>query len=181
MGRWMPESHNRFELFNREFYWSPGFKFFKKEYYGGEEVSTIYDSENDMSIGKVIVTTESYSWTAQYDFSKEEDFNLLKPCSKLVNELNLNYQINESYMYSETGELICFDSSEGNSNHSSLYFRKKALSDFLANNGYKIIWTVAVEKNIVGGQDRDTYGQWPTASGIYEFINDEISGCINQY
>jgi hypothetical protein len=181
MGRWMPESHDRYELFNREFYWSPGFKFFKKKYYGGEEVSTIYDSENDKSIGEVNVTTESYLWEAQYDLSKEEAFKLLKPCSKLVNGLNLNYRINESYMYSESGELICFDSSEGNSNHSCLYFRKKALSDFLINNGYKIIWTVVGEKNIIGGQDRDKYGHWPIASGIYKFINDEIIGCIKQY
>ena len=153
MGGWAPESHDRYGLFNREFYWSPGFKFFKKEYDGGEESSIIYDREKDRSIGEVIVTTESYLWGAQYDFSKDEAFNLLKPCSKLVNGLNLNYRINESYMYSETSELICFDNSEGNSNNSCLYFRKKALSDFLINNGYKIIWTVLSEK--ISSADRE--------------------------
>ena len=84
-------------------------------------------------------------------------------------------------MYSESGELICFDSSEGNTNHSCLYFRKKALSDFLITNGYKIFWTVLSEKNIIGGYDRDNYGKWPSASGIYKFINNEIIGSIKQY
>jgi len=181
MGRWMPESHARYELFNREYYWSPAFNFFKKEYYNGKEVSIVCDRENDRDIGEVIVSTESYLWNAQYDFSKEEALKLLKPCSKLVNGLNLNYRSNESYMYSESGELICFDGSEGNPNHSCLYFRKKALSDFLTTNGYKIFWTVLGEKNIIGGYDRDNYGQWPKASGIYEFINNEIIGSIKQY
>jgi len=181
MGGWMPESHARYELFNREYYWSPAFNFFKKEYYSGKEVSVVYDRENDRDIGEVIVTTESYSWGAQYDFSKRETFKLLKPCSKLVNELKLNYRINESYMYSESGELNCFDSSEGNLNHSCLYFRKKTLVDFLIANGYRIFWTVLGEKNIIGGYDRDNYGPWPKASGIYKFINNEIIGKTKQY
>ena len=56
-------------------------------------------------------------------------------------------------MYSETSELICFDNSEGNSNNSCLYFRKKALSEFLINNDYKIIWTVLSEK--ISSADRE--------------------------
>lgn len=181
LGEWMPESHDRHELFNREFYWSPGFKFFKKEYYDGEEVSTIYDLENDRSIGEVIVTTESYLWEAQYDFSKEDVFRLLKPCSKLVNGLKLDYRINESYMYSDTGELICFDSSESNNGYRCIYFKKNVLCDFLQSNGYKIIWTVLGEKSVNGDHGQDTYGRWPIASGIYKLFNNEIIGSIKQY
>ncbi len=181
MGRWMPESHDRYELFNRDYYWSPGFKFFQKEYYSGGEVSTVYTRENNRSIGEVIVTTESYLWEAQYDFSKEGVFRLLKPCSKLVNGLKLDYRINEGYMYSDTGELICFDSSENNDGYPCLYFKKNILCDFLKNNRYKIIWTVLGEKNIIGNYGQDKYGRWPIASGIYKLINNEIIGSIKQY
>lgn len=181
MNRWMPESHDRYEMFNREYYWSPAYNYFKKEYYGGEQMSKIYDHENDNNIGDVIVTTESYLWEAEYDLSKEETFRFYKPCLMLFNELKLSYGNNESYMYSDNGELICFDNSEGNSGYSCLFFKKSVLKEFLEKYNYKIIWTVLGEKNIIGGHNHDNYGRWPIASGIYSMINDEILGNIKQY
>ncbi len=181
MNRWMPESHNSYEMFNREYYWSPAYNYFKKEYYGGEQISKIYDRENDNEIGDVIVTTESYSWEAEYDLSKEETFRFYKPCSKLVKELRLFYGNNESYMYSDNGELICFDNSEGNSGYPCLFFKKSVLKEFLEKHNFKMIWTVLGEKNIIGGHGRDNYGRWPIVSGIYSMINDEISGNIKLY
>lgn len=181
MGRWMPESQDRYEIFNREYYWSPAHQFFKKEYYGGEQVSKLYDRENDKEIGVIIVTTESYLWEAEYDFSKEKVLRLLKPCGRFVELLKLSYKINESYMYSENGELVCFDNSEGNSGDSCLYFRKSAIMEFLERHDYRIIWTVLCEKNIMGGDNRNNYGKWPTGSGIYTIIDDEIIGNINQF
>ncbi len=181
MNRWMPESHGRYEIFNREYYWSPAYQYFKKEYYGGEQLSKLYDKEKDKEIGDVIVTTKSYLWEAEYDFSKENVVRLLKPCGRIVELLKLSYKNNESYMYSEDGELICFDNSERNSGDSRLYFRKSALMEFLEKHDYKIIWTVLCEKNIMGGDDSDDYGNWPTGSGIYTIINDEITGNLKQF
>lgn len=181
MGRWMPESQDRYEIFNREYYWSPAYQYFGKEYYGCEQISKIYDSENDKEIGDVIITTDSYLWEAEYDFSKDEVLRLLKPCGRIVESMNLSYKTNESYMYSENGELVCFDNSEGNSGYSCLYFKKSALMEFLRNYDYKIIWTVLCEKNIIGGDDRGNYGNWPTGSGIYTLIADEITGSLKQY
>jgi hypothetical protein len=181
MNGWMPESHDRYEIFNREYYWSPAYNYFNKEYYSGEQKRKIIDRENDKEIGDVIVTTDSYLWEAQYDLSKEEAFRLLKPCSKLVEGLELSYRNNESYMYLGNGELICFDNSEGNSGHSCFYFKKSVLQDFLEKHDYKIIWTVLGEKNIIGGHGQDNYGRWPIVSGVYIMENNEISGRLNRY
>jgi len=182
MGRWMPESHDRYEIFNREYYWSPAYNYFKKDYYSGEQVNKLYDRENGhKEIGDVIVTTESYLWESEYDLSKEEVLRLLKPCSMLVDNLNLSYKNNESYMYSENGNLICFDSSEGNQGHSCLFFKRSVLKEFLEKHNYKMIWTVLGEKNIIGGHDRDNYGRWPIVSGIYSIENDEIVGTMKRY
>ena len=43
------------------------------------------------------------------------------------------------------------------------------------------IRNVLGEKNIICSYDRDNYGPWPKASGIYKFINNEIIGSIKQY
>ncbi len=177
----LPHSSDRYELFNREYYWSPGYAFIEKDYYGGDQVKYIYDQENQRNVGEVIITMDSYLWEAQYDFSKDGAIRLRKPCSILVNELKLNYQTNESYMYSNTGELICFDSSEGKTDHSCLYIKKRALYEFLLNKKHTIIWIVLGEKNIIGGHDTQKYGRWPVASGVYKIEEDKVVGITKLY
>ena len=182
MGRWMPEYSDRYEIFNREYYWSPAFDYYRKGYYNGEEVSTIKDSDNDLEIGEVIITANSYLWETGYDLSKDEAFRLLKPCAKIVNELKLSYgSNNESYMYSDTGELVCFDNSEGGTGQACLYFKKNLFKEYLNKAGYKIIWTVLGEKNIIADHYRDGFGSWPTVSGVYSMVDGEIIGSIKQY
>jgi hypothetical protein len=46
MGRWMPESTNRYQMFSREFYWSAANETFSDPYYSGESWSEIYDNTN---------------------------------------------------------------------------------------------------------------------------------------
>jgi hypothetical protein len=175
MGRWMPESNHRYEIFNREYYWSPAYDFFKKEYYGREPVHKLVDRKNGKKIGNVILTTESYLWGSQYDFSKEDTLKFLKPCHEFMKEMKLTYKNNDSYMYSKTGELICFDLFEGSSDYPCLFFKKSVLNNFLVKNNYKIIWTVLDEKIIVGTLNYDEYDEWPTSSKIYSIIDNELT------
>lgn len=45
MGLWMPDSTDRYEMFSREYHWSPAFETFNNEYYGGNEWNGIYENE----------------------------------------------------------------------------------------------------------------------------------------
>jgi len=178
----MPESHDRYEIFNREYYWSPAYNFLKKKYYDQKDIRQITDPETREEIGEVIVTTESYLWSAQYDLSKDKDEKWLKPCELLVDKLKLQYKKNESYMYDQNNNLICFDNSEGNDNFSSLYIDKDVLLKFLKDNDLKIIWIFLSEKNIVGGDSRKEYERWPISSGAFTFsIRKKIKGKVNQF
>jgi hypothetical protein len=179
-GRWMPESHERYELFNREFYWSPAFRFFQNDYYCGREDNIIYDRENDKNIGEVIVSDITYHCGS--DFVQENSLSILKPCLTLTKSLHLEYRNNESYMYSNSGELICFDSSEGFDNvQQCLYFKKTILQDFLKRSGYKLIWTVLAEKTVLGNISMDNPSPRIILSGVYTLDDDNIVGKLNRY
>lgn len=73
MGRWMPESHENTHVFNREYYWSPAFKYFQKDYYEGKLVKKIHDRKTGKIVGDVIPTAEMYWWESG-DKSIEESF-----------------------------------------------------------------------------------------------------------
>jgi hypothetical protein len=42
MGLWMPDSTDRYEMFSREYHWSPALETFNNEYYSGNDWSKIY-------------------------------------------------------------------------------------------------------------------------------------------
>ncbi|WP_029331272.1 hypothetical protein [Gillisia marina] len=46
MGRWIPESGGRYEMFSREYYCSPAQDYFMSEYYGGSEWTKVYDKKS---------------------------------------------------------------------------------------------------------------------------------------
>jgi len=70
MGRWMPQNSNRYEIFSREYYWSPAHKYFMSEYYEGTKWREIHDKKAGEFIAPVIVPTESFLWEEEFDKSK---------------------------------------------------------------------------------------------------------------
>ena len=185
IGDWMPKISERYQLFNREYCWSPAFNFFKRDYYEGNEIQKITDRYSGEELGEVIPTAEHYLWETQYDYSKEDAIGYKKPCSLLMDKLRLTYKNNDSYMYVDTEsgkDLFCFDSSEGTSNDSILYAKKKKLLEFLETNDYEIIWTICGEKNIVGGKENDyNYSDWFEFSGLYTLENGVFSGELEAF
>lgn len=71
MGRWMPESNSRHELFNREFYWAPANKTFSIDYFGGQTWNSVIDPKTGITIGEVSPTVVNYNWESQYDVTSK--------------------------------------------------------------------------------------------------------------
>src|SRR5690554_6369777 len=71
MGRWMPECSERYELYNREYYWSEAYPFFQTDYYSGADWTSIVDQASKDIIADVSVTSIYYSWQEEFDFSKD--------------------------------------------------------------------------------------------------------------
>ncbi|MEP6596669.1 MAG: hypothetical protein ABJA71_12020, partial [Ginsengibacter sp.] len=53
----MPEPSRRYEMFSREFYWSPASKTFRREYDGGSDWSEIYDPKTRKYVGEIALTS----------------------------------------------------------------------------------------------------------------------------
>ena len=72
MGRWMSESHDRYEMFSREFYWSPAQLYFFSETDEESEWKVIYDKASREYIAKVHVPIQGFRWEEEFDHSKKE-------------------------------------------------------------------------------------------------------------
>jgi hypothetical protein len=157
-GGWMPDQARRYEIFSREYYWSPAYKFFQCPYHNGGTFREVNDRERKKTIGKLIMTNEIYFWENEYDCSKEDSIIFYKPSDFIFNKMKMRYNKKEGYLYNEKNELICFDPSIYTKSISCLLIRKLDFVDFLKDNNLGIFWTVTGEKLIVGGNiNRDNY------------------------
>ncbi len=182
MGRRMPESSSRYEVFSREYYWSPAYNYFNdKEYYGGMELREVHDEITGEYIGEAILTTNDFLWEEEFDKSKEDTISFLKPSKHIFENMKLVFSKKEGEFTDETGEIICFAPSVYFDSKSYLLIKKEPFLKYLKESKLKILWTVLGEKNIIGGHsNRDEFYDRLEISGAY-YLNDsnEIEGNIN--
>lgn len=174
-GRWMPESTSRYQLFHREFYWSPAYDFFQQDYYNGEQWRNVRGSHHMSLDFKLMVTADNYLWEEEYDFSKEKTINILKPTKFIYEKMGLIYSENDGEFMDESGHLICFDASVYNDSKQFLLIKKEEFSKFLEDENLKVVWTIIGEKQILGKRF--------TPESKNRFHNMEFSGFfkLNEY
>jgi len=176
MGRWMPESGKRYELFSREYYWSPACETFRQQYYSGESWSEVHDQDTGKFVGKVAVTAVDYLWEEQFDASKESTISFYKPTEILFNLLDLQFSKIEGQLLSKDGQMICFDPCATQPTYSCLVVRKNDLVQKLEENNLNIFWTVLGEKLIIGDdlRNRDEWIGRLNISGVVYYEKDKL-------
>lgn len=142
-GRWMPESHHNFQMFYRESYWSTAHEYF----YGN---GNSYSLEDRGYSGDLILTTENYFWEEEFDYSKDETLNILKPCKLLFNGLKMSFHNKDGEFIDANGNLICFDASIQNESYSCLLIKKDDLLTFLEKEQLTMVWVNIGEKQVFG-------------------------------
>lgn len=175
MGRWMPESGDRYEVFSREYYWSAAFKFFSSDYYEGKEWVELNDPETGDYITDVNVTARGYLWEEEFDYSKKETISFLKPCLSIYEGMSLSYGEREGEFIDNSGEVVCFETSVYNDSKSYLLIKKAPFKKYLEENSLQIFWSVLGEKQIIGG-DSNTFTGRLEFSGAYYFESSDITG-----
>ncbi|MCZ4223274.1 NACHT domain-containing protein [Pedobacter rhodius] len=153
-GRWMPESQSRYQMFNREYYWSPAADTFSMPEFEDGEWSAIRKGSFNAQVG---VTTKLHNWDEQHDSSFEGNNSMYKPSRKLFDLLQLEYGRVDGQLVDAEGNMICFDPSVANANVGNLLVKKKILEKVLRNNELCIFWTVLGEKRVLGRYDKDEY------------------------
>ena len=175
MGRWMPESGSRHELFSREYYWSPACESFRKQDYREYTWSEIHDQKTRKFIGKVAITAVDYLWEEQFDASKDSAISFYKPTEIIFNLLDLQYSKVEGQLLSKEGQIVCFDPCAIHPTHSCLLVRKDDLMQKLEENDLNIFWTVLGEKLIMGGDFSQTdYEGRLNISGVINFDKGQL-------
>jgi len=175
MGRWMPESESRYDLFSREYYWSPACEKYRNDGYNEYSWSEIRDNDKGNLIGLAAVTAVDYLWDKQFDASKDSTISFFKPSEILFNLLDLQYTKIEGYLSERNGRILCFDPSASQPTHTCLLVRKHDLMIKLEEKKLNIFWTILGEKQVVGGgYHRDDYIGRLSISGIVHFDKGKL-------
>ena len=166
-GRWMQECSNRYELFYREYYWSPAYKSYDVS---GLTKRDIYDNITNLFISHVELTSIGYLWEAEEDHSKDKSCFCLMPSLQLFDGMGMQYSDEDGVFLNKDGEAICFDVSAIERSNNNLLIRKDALLDYLKIHHKRILWYVLGEKNIIGlhnYQSIPNLPMWLVVSGSY--------------
>ena len=166
-GRWMPENSDRYEMFYREYYWSPAYKSYDVD---GLTRREIYDKETDKLIAHANVTSIGYLWEAEEDHSKETSFYSLIPSKQLFDGMRMQYADEDGVYLNEEGKVVCFDARAVAKSKNYLLVRKNALLDYLKTHHKKLLWYVLGEKNIIGihnYQSTPNLPMWLVVNGTY--------------
>ena len=148
----LPTPGNRSEVFYKEYYWSEAYKFFQNSYYSGDIRRPLYDYKMNKHIVDIFLTTNYYAWSEEFDCSKEEQINIMKPGKILWDGLQMKHDNKEGDYLNMKNELVCFDPSVWDNSHSCLVINKPALLKFLKTNDLCLCWIVLGEKQILGNK-----------------------------
>lgn len=175
MGRWMPESSDRYQVFNREYYWSNAHQYFNNYYYGGLEQHEIELNETGNDEVEVNLTTISYLWEKGNDGS----LSFLKPSTFIYQGMGLKPTRNVSEYVNKNNELSCFSPTKTNKNQGCLLVNKRLFLEYLKSNKLKVIWTILGEKNIIGGYNSQEYSGRLEINGAYKLNEQGFEGALS--
>lgn len=179
IGRRMPKSGDRHEIFSREYYWSPAQDYLIAEYHGGTEWTEVHDKDSGRYVAEVNVTVQGFVWEEEFDKSKEQTIRFLKPSTVIYEGMDLKDSQREGEFIGNSQEIQCFAPNVHHDSKSYLIVRKRSFLKFLNENKLKIVWTVLGEKQIIGGRSFgiEHHGRLEI-SGAYYFENEELNGTI---
>lgn len=176
-GRWMPEVSDRYELFSREYYWSPAYRYYEVD---GMTKREVYDKQDRRKIVDVELPCVKYLWESEYDSSKPDTVTYLKPSRQLFEGMDMRYSNVDGELTDAEGELLCFDTSANHNSHGYFLVRKDALIQYLKSSHKRILWVLIGEKNLIGSFI--PHAEWLEMSGAYYLDpDDEVKGSMTAY
>ncbi|KQX00869.1 AVAST type 2 anti-phage system protein Avs2 [Flavobacterium sp. Root420] len=179
MGRWMPENREKYEVFNREYYWSQAYKDICYENYVNDKWD-VHDRKTGKLVSSVFIPVETYMWEEEFDKSKEETITFMKPGLGIFTGMKLQYSNKEGEFLNSNDDLICFDTSANNNSTANFLIRKEPFLKYLEENNLKIAWTILGEKEVIGGSTfRKKYLGMLEFSGAYYIKDNLIIGALN--
>ncbi len=175
MGRWMPESHETYDIFLGEFYWSPAFRDQDCYYYGRQGWTR---GRDDRIPTEILMANDEYAQESRgFDCSIDDSIFIDLPCRFLAEGLNLDWRGVEGNWYDDGGQLIAFDPSVKCQGPRVSLFHRDLLIDFLNRQGLTLFWTLLGEKRTIGGRmSHQDYKGHLEINGAYILKNNVVTG-----
>lgn len=172
-GKSIPYSHSRYEVFEKEFYWSPACNDLDMH----NEKRKIGEENKDTMKFDVLLTCSRYLWEAENDHSKTRSLSILKPSKLIYESIKMTESGKEGIWNDGNGNRVCWDTSIWHGTRDCLLIRKDALITFLKEDNYKIIWIAKGEKNIIRNFiNNSKYDPIEIGGFYYLDDNDSVAG-----
>ncbi len=163
---WTPDPASRYEVFSREYFWSPAWSFFTlSRYQSGDALG--YELEHPTTkkkIGVALHTASYFLWEEEFDCSKDHAITFIKPAA--MTSAGLTFARKEGSLLNDKGEIVCIDPSVYEKGPSTLLMRKDHLLNLLKETGLKVVWIIQGRKQILG-QGKDLAQASHDNCGIY--------------
>lgn len=174
----LPESRDIYQIFYREYYWSPVYKYIDNDY--DTESINHHIIESNGKTMHIDTTAICYMWEAENDHSKSSAVRWLIPSQQLVDGMNLHFADTDGVFLDINDKTTIFDGAAIESCPACLLVKKKALLDYLQTNHKRILWNIIGEKNIIGLHDYANVPSWLYMSGCYKLDgNNKVTGHLN--
>lgn len=144
-----PDVKDHYQVYSREYFWSPAWKFFhNNSFYSGEESFQVEHPVKRKVIAKGFHTVCSSRWEEEFDQSKNAVIDFLKPSALLAQGLKQGRD--EGAFLDENGLCVCFDPSVYKQGPSCLLIKRDYLLNFLKHKQLNLVWMMRGEKQIMG-------------------------------
>jgi hypothetical protein len=178
MGRWMPESHEFYNAFYREYPNQSSFTQLYTPYYGRED----WQSRDNMPVSIMVTDDEYLKELNGSDSSVTDSIRIKLPSRPIYNGMNLRNTIVDGQFRDEKQNIVFTDPHILEPGPSSLLSSRKQFKDFLQNNNYELVWTILGEKQTLGGGIGRS-DKWPGRfefSAVYYFNleKDKVEGRV---
>jgi hypothetical protein len=176
-----PDGGSQYQIFSREYYWSPAYRFYDDPYHGRSNWSpiSIFEDEKWVEFGSIMSTIERHHW--ETGSGDDSQLNYQAPRYEMFKGMELSFSRNIGEWLNKNGELVCLDPSVSRDGKSSLIIRKSDLLEFLKKNKLKIFWTCFGEKRISGGGISRNYypKKWINLFGLFKVVDGEVVGILS--
>ena len=179
---WIHEIQSQIWVFLGEFFRLPAFEYFDNPDNGRDGWTRGNDNQHLLPCD-VLVTTDSYLHEdGHYDCSIEDTVSIYLPASWLVDKMELSWRGDDGRFFDRAGNIVAQDPSARTAGPQALLLDKDLMTDFLNSEGYRLVWTLLGEKDVLipGGGDENWPGRMEI-SGYMRMKDGQVFGEANAY
>lgn len=178
-GRWMPEPTEWHHVFLGEYGWSPAYRYFHDELFGGEDWQGTNEPNAECPVKFQVASSSYLAERGGFDCSIDESYHLGLPHPNLIRHCELRWHGKDADFVDGKGKLAAFDPTTKSPGPDAVLIREDLIKEYLQDNDLTLCWVAFGEKNVIGGDASDVYHGRLKISGAYRLADDGPTGSLS--